>query len=51
MLEHVHGVLTNMLHTDELDMANSVEPNDVADFLTNAAWVICSTYHTVLKSL
>ncbi len=38
-----------MMHTAELDMADSVEPSDVADFLTNAAWAICSTYHTVLK--
>jgi hypothetical protein len=27
-----------------------VEPSDVADFLTNAAWAIHSTYHTVLKA-
>ena len=25
-----------MMHTAELDMANSVAPSDVADFLTNA---------------
>jgi hypothetical protein len=39
-----------MLHTAELDMANSVTPNDVDVFLDNAAWAICSTYHTVLKA-
>ena len=39
-----------MMHTAELDMANSVAPNNVADFLTNAAWAIRSTYHTVLKA-
>jgi EamA domain-containing membrane protein RarD len=31
-------------------MADTVEPSDVADFLTNAAWAICPTYHTVLKA-
>jgi hypothetical protein len=39
-----------MLHTTELDMADSVTPDDVDVFLDNAAWTICSTYHTVLKA-
>ncbi len=39
-----------MLRTAELDMADSVTPDDVDVFLDNAAWVICSTYHTVLKA-
>jgi hypothetical protein len=39
-----------MLCTAELDMANSVTPNDVDVFLDNAAWAIFSTYHTVLKA-
>jgi hypothetical protein len=30
-------------------MANTVNESDIADFLTNAAWAVCSTYHTVLK--
>jgi hypothetical protein len=34
----------------ELDMANSVTPDDVDVFLDNAAWAIHSTYHTVLKA-
>ncbi len=50
ILEHVHQVLGQMLHTAELDMADSVTPNDVDVFLDNAAWAICSTYHTVLKA-
>jgi hypothetical protein len=33
-----------------IDMANSVNPNDVDVFLDNAAWTICSTYHTVPKA-
>ena len=37
-----------MLHTSELDMAASVDTSDT--FLTNVAWAIHSTYHTVLKA-
>jgi hypothetical protein len=39
-----------MLHTAELDMADSVTPNDIDVFLDNVAWAIRSTYHTVLKA-
>ena len=50
ILERVHQVLMTMLRTAELDMADSVAPSDVDAFLTNAAWAIRSTYHTVLKA-
>jgi hypothetical protein len=50
MLECVHQILMQMLCTAELDMAKSVTPNDVNVFLDNAAWAICSTYHTVHKA-
>jgi hypothetical protein len=49
-LERVHQVLGQMLCTAELDMANSVTPDDVNVFLDNTAWAIRSTYHTVLKA-
>ncbi len=39
-----------MIHTAELDMANSVTPDDVNVFLDNVAWAIRSYYHTVLKA-
>ena len=39
-----------MLRTAELDMADTVSKSDISDFLTNAAWAVCSTYHTVLKT-
>jgi hypothetical protein len=39
------------MHSAELDMANSVHESDIAHFLTNAAWVVHSTYHTILKTL
>jgi hypothetical protein len=51
ILERVHKVLGQMLHTAELDMAESVTPGDVDVFLDNAVWAIRSTYHTVLNSL
>jgi hypothetical protein len=50
ILERVHQVLGQMLRTAELEMADSVTPNYVNVFLDNAAWAICSTYHTVLKA-
>ena len=41
----------SMLCTAEIEMANnSVAPSDIKVFLTNAAWALCSTYHTVLKA-
>ncbi len=46
----VHQVITFMLHTAEINMATSVAPSDIDAFLTNAAWAIHSTYHTVLKA-
>ncbi len=50
ILEHVHQVLAQMLCTAELDMVELVTSIDVDIFLDNAAWAICSTYHTVLKA-
>jgi hypothetical protein len=49
ILERVHQVIMTMLCTAEIDMATSVAPSDIATFLTNVAWAICSTY-TVLKA-
>ncbi len=39
-----------MLRTSELDMAESVKTSDIDVFLSDAAWAVCSTYHTVLKA-
>jgi hypothetical protein len=50
ILECVHQVLGQMLRTAEIDMADSVTPNDTNAFLDNAAWAICSTYHTVFEA-
>ena len=37
ILERMHQVIMAMLRTAELDMANSVTPSDIADFLTDSA--------------
>jgi hypothetical protein len=50
ILERVHQVLGQMLCTAELDMADSVTPDDFDVFLDNTAWAIRSTYHTVPKA-
>ncbi len=39
-----------MLRTSELDMAKTVKPSDIDVFLSDAAWAVCSAYHTVLKA-
>ena len=39
-----------MLCTAEINMADIGRESDIADFLANAAWAICSTYHTALKA-
>ncbi len=39
-----------MLRTSELNMAELVKASDIDVFLSDAAWVIRSTYHTVLKA-
>jgi hypothetical protein len=39
-----------MMRTSELDIADSVDPADIDAFIDNAAWAICSAYHTVLKA-
>ncbi len=50
ILEHMHQVIGQMLHTAEIDMVKTVTPGDINVFLDKAAWKICSTYHTVLKA-
>ncbi len=50
ILEHIHAVLGNMSHTSKLNMANTVKASDIDVLLSDAAWVICSTYRTVLKA-
>jgi hypothetical protein len=39
-----------MLRTSKLDMAKSVKASDIDIFLSDTAWAVCSTCHTVLKA-
>ena len=39
-----------MLYTANLELTNTVNESDIADFFTNAAPVIHSTYHRLLKN-
>jgi hypothetical protein len=39
-----------MLRTSELNMADMVKASDINIFVSDAAWTVCSTYHTVLKA-
>jgi hypothetical protein len=39
-----------MLRTSELDMADLVKTSDIDIFLSDTAWAVCSTYHTVRKA-
>ncbi len=50
ILERIHGVLGNMLRTSKLNMAESAKASDIDVFLSDAAWAVRSTYHTVLKA-
>ncbi len=50
ILERIHAVLGNMLCTSKLDMAEKVKASEIDIFLSDTAWAICSTYHTVLKA-
>jgi hypothetical protein len=38
------------LRTSKLNMAETVKASDIDVFLSDAAWAVCSTYHTVLKA-
>jgi hypothetical protein len=50
ILEHIHAVLGNMLCTSKLDMAKTVKASDIDVLLSDAAWAVCSAYHTVLTA-
>ena len=40
-----------MLRTAEIDMNDTVSGEEISDFIVDASWAICSTYHTILKAL
>jgi len=50
ILERMHGVLTDMLRTSNIDMQETCTPEIIDDVITNVGWALRSTYHTVLGS-
>ena len=40
-----------MLRASQLDLAETINNETIDDFISNAAWAIRSTHHTVLKTL
>jgi hypothetical protein len=50
IVERIHAVLGNTLRTSELNMAECMKASDINVFLSDAAWAVFSTYHTVLKA-
>jgi hypothetical protein len=50
ILERIHAVLGNLMRTSKLDVAKMVKASDIDVFLSDGAWAICSTYHTVFKA-
>ena len=40
ILERIHAVLGDMMRTSNIDMADTVTPQDVDNFLVNAAWAV-----------
>ncbi len=51
ILEQMHRTIMVMFCAADIDMINTVHESDIANFLPNTIWAICSTYHTVLKTL
>ena len=39
-----------MIGTSGIDMQDTYTPLMVDELLTNIAWAVCSTYHTVIKT-
>ena len=45
----MHGVLVDMMQMSGLDMSETVNTDAIDAFITNAAWAICTTHHTLLQ--
>jgi len=46
----MHGVLNSMLRTSGINSLDEVTAERIDEWVSNAAWAIRSTFHTVLKS-
>ena len=49
-LDQFHGVIGSMLHISEIDIADSVDPDGIDNFVSNEFWAIHSTYNIVLEA-
>lgn len=50
ILERIHGVFGDMLRTSGINNSETLDDHMIDQFITDAAWAIRSTYHTVLKA-
>ena len=50
LLEHLHGVLGNMIHMARLQCTNDLNPTNIEQFIIDADWAVYSTHNTVLGS-
>jgi hypothetical protein len=50
ILERIHGVFGDMMRTSDINNLEHVDSQLIDEFITNAAWAIRSSYHTVLKA-
>ena len=51
ILEWMHQVITVILCSTDLDVADTVVTSGVDAFLTDVAWGMCYPYHTLLTPL
>ena len=50
ILERIHGVFGDMMRTSDINNLEHVDSQLIDEFITNTAWAIRSSYHTVLKA-
>lgn len=50
ILERIHAVFGDMLRTSGINNSEELDEHQIDQFISNAAWAIRSTYHTVLKA-
>jgi len=50
IVERIHGVLGDMMRTSGINNLETVDASLIDEFLTNAAWAIRSTHHSVLQA-
>ena len=47
ILDDLHGILFNMIHSENLDGKNDLDPAVIKQFITDAAWAIYFIQHTI----